>query len=193
MKTQKSFFLGLILLVSQSAFSGNWTAHIGQGQSMGSPPILVLTDVIAPGDTQSLEQEMSRHGLGNGVRVHLNSRGGDVDESMRMGHFLRQHNAIVTHSDPCASSCVFAFLGGTKRIGNTSGKLLIHQPQATRMLVESNSPSSRAILKHLKDYTVEMTGTPEFFDAMIVQPFEAPRPLSFAEMARMRVVTEFDR
>lgn len=175
------------------ATAGTWTAHEGQGAPTGTPPILVFTDQIMVGDAQKLEQAIARHRLGIGMRVHMISQGGDVDESLRIGRVLRRHAATVTHGHQCASSCVLAFLGGTRRIGNASAQLVVHQPEATQRLKAINTPAAWAVLNAVKDYTVDMLGTRHFYDAMIVEPFGRPRALSFHELSTMRVVTEFDR
>jgi hypothetical protein len=51
------------------------------------------------------------------LRVHINSVGGSVSEALKIGRFLRSHNASVGlwKGDQCLSSCVFILMAGVMR------------------------------------------------------------------------------
>ena len=152
-----------------------------------------MDDVIVPGDASQLSALIVQKGLKTGLWVHMTSRGGDVSESYAIGRLLRKQQATVTHGY-CASSCVFAFLGGVRRAttaaasGSMKAGLVIHQPHATRSLQANNSIFARRMLGELKDYCREMTGSDLFHDVMIVVPFESPRALSTEEAKAMNVI-----
>ncbi len=154
--------------------------------------VLVLDDVIIRGDAAYLRDMLNSAPTGQ-LRVHLASRGGDIEESQALGALLRQHNATVTHGY-CASACVLTFLGGTMRIlGGTDihggASLAVHQPLATDVYLRSTNPVMQQAVQQLKDYVRSMIGSLDFYTFMMSIPYEAPRALTRQEAFGLNVVT----
>jgi len=154
--------------------------------------VLVLDDVIVRGDAAYMRDMLNNTPAGQ-LRVHLASRGGDIEESQALGALLRQYNATVTHGY-CASACVLTFLGGTTRIlGGTDiedgASLAVHQPLATDAYLRSTNPVMQHAVKQLEDYVRSMTGSLDFYTFMMGIPYEAPRALTRQEAFGLNVVT----
>lgn len=116
-----------------------------------------------------------------GVHITLSSRGGDVDEAMRIGRVLRPLRATVSHNY-CASSCSLVFIAGTTRLWAPSpSSLVVHQPSAAAALLASSDPGAKSMLQALRSYCRSMTGADGFYDAMMSVPFASPRALGLAE------------
>jgi hypothetical protein len=62
--------------------------------------------------------------------VDVESGGGDFDESLALGRYLRASNALVTTTKLCASACVFLLAGAVERanLAATPGAIQIHRP-----------------------------------------------------------------
>lgn len=68
------------------------------------------------------------------ISMALNSRGGDVDSALRIGHLLRRgsHIAWVLDREVCYSSCVLVLAGATRRSVEPTAKIGIHRPFLTK-------------------------------------------------------------
>src|SRR5690242_13013548 len=64
----------------------------------------------------------------NGMLVDFDSNGGDLGEAIAVGRWIREVKAStgITEQHSCASACVYAFAGGTRKF--PLGALLIHRP-----------------------------------------------------------------
>lgn len=136
--------------------------------------------VIVAGDARRLELGlMQAQQSGQPIGVMLISRGGDVDESMIMGRLIRQYQANTYHME-CASSCVFAFLGGVHRFTSESGPdaLVIHRPELAEVYVTNPSIFAKKMLDVLRDYIAIHTGSANLYEAMMLIPFSKPYSLS---------------
>jgi hypothetical protein len=136
--------------------------------------------VIVAGDALRLELGlMQAQQSGQPIGVMLISRGGDVDESMIMGRLIRQYQANTYHMQ-CASSCVFAFLGGVQRFTSASGPdaLVIHRPELAEAYVANPSIFAKKMLDVLRDYIALHTGSANLYEAMMLIPFSKPYALS---------------
>jgi hypothetical protein len=167
-------------------------------QTEASGLMIAMDGVIIPGDGARLVRIINERGFGAGMRVHLNSPGGDVNESYAIGRILRRYQSVVTHG-VCASACVFSYLGGSKRItkqsvtqgpiGSLSG-LVIHQPEGTNKVRSIDTPLSAALMRELRNYTIEMLRGPAFFEIMVNVPFNSPTLLSTKDALELNVATE---
>ena len=154
--------------------------------------IVRVSDVIDSGDAERLEQVLHQASTsGKPLMIHMDSRGGDVDVSMAMGRIIRQYQATTTHGY-CASSCVFAFLGGSQRLmSNNSGAMLyVHRPELAEAYVANPTAFGKQMLDMLRDYIVSMTGSAALYDTMMTIPFSNPRTLCYNEAQSMNVVTQ---
>lgn len=155
--------------------------------------VIRMEGTIFEGDADEFEKILKNGKFKPGIRVHLSSGGGDVTESYKIGRLLRQYKATVSHGY-CASSCVFAYIGGTDRItsteasGNLKKGLVVHKPMATKPFDDSMLPYVEGLLRELRDYCDNMTGSDSFHQVMIKTPFETPRALTNTEARSMGVV-----
>jgi hypothetical protein len=63
--------------------------------------------------------------------VTINSGGGSVREALKIGRFLRSHNASVQlqEGDHCLSSCVFILIAGVMRVAHRVDAIVgVHRP-----------------------------------------------------------------
>jgi hypothetical protein len=91
---------------------------------------------IVPGDAErlaTLAMSLKREDAWelNWLHVSINSGGGSVSEALKIGRFLRSHNAFVGlwKDDQCLSSCVFILMAGVSRDAHLGvGIVGVHRP-----------------------------------------------------------------
>ncbi len=102
-------------------------------------------------------------GSGGHLPISLNSPGGNLAAGIRLGRLFRALglSTEVSKNDICASACVYAYLGGTKR--SAEGKLAVHQfyvsnPKSVFSGSEFTAQMSeqQAVIGYLMDYLLEM-------------------------------------
>lgn len=69
---------------------------------------------------------MGRGGLSPALVVFLANEGGHLGAAMRMGRLIRQLGANTAATDTCASACIYAFAGGTRRVGTPDSRFGLH-------------------------------------------------------------------
>ena len=150
-----------------------------------------VTGSIAVGDAarfQAILNEKKAEPGKTNIWVLLDARGGDLEESFRLGRLLRKYNAYTSHGQ-CVGSCVYAFMGGKVRHYTPSVPhpemsptppdmtgLWVYEPYVMAKVLPmaaSNPPIAQA-LKNVKDYTLEMTGKTKFYDSVIKIPHTKP-------------------
>ena len=102
---------------------------------------LVASGVIRHGDARALREFLgirenalkylgSPDGGGAGAFVILDSRGGDVEEAIRLAQVLREAQATVGSLPPmvCASACFFLYVGAARRLGWLGEAFAVHRP-----------------------------------------------------------------
>lgn len=115
--------------------------------------------------------------------VWFASTGGDVDASMELGRLLRKLGvfALIGRNDRCFSACVFAFMGGERRI--VAGQLGIHRPYFP---LTKDFPERQAKFRHLqktlRDYIEELDFPPSFYEAVMAVPPESMKILAPVEL-----------
>ena len=120
-----------------------------------------------------------------GNTVWLASGGGDVDAAMELGRLFRTLGVytIVGRNDQCVSACVFAFMGGERRM--VSGQLGIHRPYfPTTQESADRRQRFRHLQRTLRDYIEEMDFPPSFYEAVMLVPPEAMKILDPADLKR---------
>ena len=185
------FAVFLMLLAASSALASDIGVTVTKAAS-----VINLDDVIVPGDTAKLEAVL-RQAKAQGLPIYimLDSRGGDVDEGMAMGRLLRRYGVSTMHKS-CSSSCVFIFMGGVNRFAHTNlgqsdeVKLGVHRPEMGEAHVASPNAFTTAMMKMLKDYTIEMSGSDAFYNFMMQIPFSSLYDISYAEAVRLNVVNQ---
>jgi hypothetical protein len=131
--------------------------------------------------------------------IAFDSRGGVLEEGMRMGRLLRQHGAatLVRTGNRCLSACALAFLGGSK-LGSSGaepsrwleigGQLGFHAFYAARDVDARDASTSRArgvtegraMSAVIISYVIEMGIEPAVVLRALVRP---PDEMTFVETA----------
>ena len=135
------------------------------------------------------------------VWLLLDARGGDLEESFRLGRLLRKYSAYTSHGQ-CVGSCVYAFMGGkvrhyTPHIPHPNMSptppdmtgLWVYEPyvMAKVLPMVANNPKIAQALKDVKDYVVEMTGKTTFYDSVTKIPHTKPIRMSRNNVFDMNV------
>lgn len=118
---RKLLMIGIGLSLLAAPRSGHALTLTITGAPLGSPPEIRASGAILPGDADQLDvalQSLVRQGglpaTGPRVIVSFDSRGGALDEGLRIGRLLRKFRAgtFVRAGDRCLSACALAFVGG---------------------------------------------------------------------------------
>ena len=111
--------------------------------------------------------------------------GGDVDAAIELGRTLRKLgvSTLVPRGEQCLSSCVFAFMGGDKRM--IAGRLGIHRPYfASARKVIDRRAYYRQLQKRLRDYIEELDFPSALYEAVMAVPPESISILSASDLKR---------
>ena len=151
-----------------------------------------------------------------GATVALESGGGLVEGGLALGRAFRrlglsttvgrtvwlqtpasgERRATLSPRAVCASMCAFAILGGVRRHVPDEARVLVHQIWPSKLredAVAANYTAGNMVriqreLGQIARYTSEMGADIELFEiAMRIPPWENLRPLSAAELRRLRV------
>jgi len=118
-----------------------------------------------------------------GNTVSLASSGGEVDAAMELGRLLRKLRlfTLVPSGEQCMSSCVFAFMGGDRRM--VEGRIGIHRPyfSSTRE-VRDRRLVYRQLQKKLQNYIDELDFPLSLYEAMMAVPAESVNMLTPAAL-----------
>ena len=69
---------------------------------------------------------LARGGTMPSLVVFLANEGGHLGAAMRMGRLIRQLGVNTAVADTCASACIYAFAGGSKRVGTPDSRFGLH-------------------------------------------------------------------
>lgn len=128
----------VLVFLAALCFAGNASAEVKfiKGQLGMSPtvrdyPHILIYGKITDADVSSVKAFaplVTSSAVNMGLLVFLNSPGGDVVASIRIGTFLRDAKAItwIWPGDTCNSACVFLVAAGVKRV--VSAPLGLHRP-----------------------------------------------------------------
>ena len=138
--------VGAVLAGSASAASAA-TFDLARSPDGSVVPGLRVEGEIVPGDAQRMLDAYANYGTAISP-VYLRSKGGDVEEAMRMGTIIRRlrletsvpvwitgrppvDSIKVDHQEDtiCASACFLVYAGGAVRFGNY---LALHRPYLAR-------------------------------------------------------------
>jgi hypothetical protein len=61
------------------------------------------------------------------VPVLLRSPGGDIEEALKIGHLIREHQMSTVTDTMCASACTYTFMGGVHRVAAEGTQYGVHQ------------------------------------------------------------------
>lgn len=144
-------------------------------------------------------------------RIELDSNGGDVQEAMKIGKFIRQNNfntqisfvriykkgkdfdIDVNKKGQCNSSCVFIFAGGVdKSFSPEFSEIGIHRPffsnLDSNLTIQEIKIAREKLNKSIKDYLIEMEVNPSLADDMLGTPPEKIRYLTVNELEKYRLI-----
>jgi len=118
-----------------------------------------------------------------GNTVWFASVGGDMDAAMDLGRLLRELGVFagVGKGDQCMSACVFAFMGGERRL--VAGQLGIHRPYFPYTQdVPGRQLRFRHLARTLKGYVEELDFPASLYEAVMLVPPESMHILTPAEL-----------
>jgi ATP-dependent protease ClpP protease subunit len=126
-----------------------------------------------------------------GLQISLDSRGGDVDEAMKIGRIIRERElwTLVEFDSRCHSSCVLVLGAGVTRSPNLN--IGIHRPYFVSL--DKNLSTSdiqklrKKIMSKMKVYAEEMDLSDRLIDDMMSIPPERVKILSLDELDNYRL------
>ncbi len=129
---------------------------------------------------------------GRGIAVSINSNGGSIYESMKIGRIIRENEleTRVYKYENCASSCVLIFGSGINKI--SFGKLQIHRPYFTEL--EDNLTYKEIqklrykLIDDMKNYANEMDFSIALIDFMMSIPPKNIYTLDIDEIEKYRLI-----
>ena len=120
-----------------------------------------------------------------GNAVGFASNGGDFNASIQLGRLLRELgvSTVVAKNDQCMSACVFAFMGGERRV--VEGRLGVHRPWfPLAQDFPDRQTKFRSLQKSLRAYIDEMDFPDSLYEAVMAVPPESMHILAPAELKR---------
>jgi hypothetical protein len=154
--------------------------------------VITVNGVITVGDTKRMDRLLTAASLkGKPIAVWFDAHGGDLVVAMELGKMMRTHH-VTTYNAYCSSVCIFAFLGGTQRIVALNGNVRLDVSRPSEVEAYTQKPLTTygaPMLGILRDYIVDMTGSPDFYDLMMKIPSNEPKALSLKDAVSMHVAT----
>jgi hypothetical protein len=127
----------------------------------------------------------NRPGYVNGM-LFINSSGGDLDEAMAIGQWVRENRLGVAARGDCASACIWVLASGLIRNVWPDTKLRVHRPYLT-----ANRPAAgeklRKLLQRSKAYFEEMGVPPELAERMFSTPPDEAKSLNESQISYYRL------
>ena len=155
-----------------------------------------MADVLESIDASIRQNERLAYDFdrGQGLRINIDSSGGDVQAAMRMGRVLRRLNALVVVSGraQCFSACVIILASGVERW--PWGRVGIHRPYFTilghRESREQVAMRLNRLNSELSAYFQEMGQPGSLLDAMRAVPPDRIRVLTERELESFMLTGE---
>jgi hypothetical protein len=174
----------------------------------GLPLQVKLTGEILPGDADRLTAQLnklrpddliaqlkqkapaSNYDPRQWLWVEVESTGGDLEESLNLGRYLRSADALITTKQSCTSACVFLLAGAVERtdLAAAVGKIGIHRPY----FADARGKSQASLDSYFTDlhselnaYLAEMHVPTLLADMMLATPPEEIRMLTADELGIM--------
>jgi len=183
----------------------------GRGCSAHCPRVIVAEGAIAEDTPQAFVGFLRSVADSPGLRdvVVINSPGGRVVASMRLGAALRKLGAAVivarfaddggrnfAIAGQCMSACVYALMGGVKRVVPPESRVGIHRmssqeigSQGRARRTDSASYASREMVDALADYAAQMGVNPTVIRVAERIAPEEIHIVSPAELQRWRLAS----
>jgi hypothetical protein len=89
--------------------------------------VLIVTGEFTKGIAEAVEQSLAANGS---VRIVVfESPGGDIEEAMRIGRYIKQNGLETGVATECSSACTYSFIAGRERILLAGAQLGFHACQ----------------------------------------------------------------
>lgn len=170
------------------------------------PDIIVASGEIFHGDAERLVDLVGGVVESRAVApvVLIHSPGGDLFGGLKLGYLMRQLGMTVVVGRPvsgtllasgtCSSACVYAFMGGKRRIVPPGSRLFVHWSKEQPRMRDpvgggylGKSANNDEVDGVLRRYARTMGVKPELIGLIRTVPFESGRELTAADLARFRV------
>jgi hypothetical protein len=153
--------------------------HAAEFERAARGKVLWMKGEIAQGDLARLQSYLAGNGeafVDHGGRVVFSVDGGDVEEAILMGRFLRDAMTEAWLPDAsrtrCVSACFFMFAGAVTRIA-VAGSVGIHRPRfGATDLATANAAAAR------RRYDEIFEKARSFLDALLVPRFLTEKMLA---------------
>jgi len=194
----RKLILIYFLQFSASVFAGTFSSNVGlcsytinfQGD-IANGNASVLNRII---DNLNSNESKNWKDCGDSIRktIILNSKGGDLDESIIMGRIIRKNQMEVIvpgGSGECLSACVYMLSGGVERV--ILGSVGVHRSYFVALNSDVSIGGIRArrdnISKKVRDYLNEMDISLSLIDYIESTPPESIRILSDGDLRLFRL------
>lgn len=155
-----------------------------------------VTNQIKPQDYLTLRNIGKSIGAGKTWHVSLNSPGGDIETSLKMGRVLREHEADVNvgANAVCLSACVYLLAGAPRRSvqSHLGAKIGIHRayaPNDQETTMQGQKRRQQHWEKHIKAFLGEVNVPESLYEEMLrISPGEI-RILSPLELRKYSLST----
>ncbi len=116
--------------------------------------------------------------------LELHSPGGDTDEAMRLGRWMRQHfgGATVRSGELCGSACVLVLAGAVRR--TTPGLVAVHRPYLGSATTGQARQAWLDLDASIRRYLARMNVPVAVADLALEEPPEGGRALTPKEKRR---------
>ena len=167
--------------------------------SYGTGRYIAVDGEIIKGDLAKLTAVYERiQGREGALVVDFNSPGGDLDEAIAMGRWIRHAKAStgVRPQSSCASACVYIFAAGVDRF--LTGPLIIHRPYLMSYPTGGVDAALKGALAASRSYFAEMNVPERLADVMFSISPDSGRLLTPTEIDEYQLsgndmATEEDR
>lgn len=189
-----AFFAAITCLTTQAAD----VMYTGTKEGMS---FVFFSGPIEAGDLQKIVKELGKVQPGKNkydprldAEVHaflmVSSKGGSVDEAMRIGDYIEEHGIgvmIPQGIGECMSSCVLILAGGDTKTVN--GRIGIHRPYLTDLSIggDAGAKSLSRYIEKIRAYLDEKGIAPSLVDDMFSVPPEEIKYLSKDDVSRYRL------
>jgi hypothetical protein len=153
--------------------------HATEAEHAAGRKVLWMKGEIAQGDLVRLQRYLAGNAeafVDHGGRVVFSVDGGDVEEAILIGHFLRDAMMEAWLPDAsrtrCVSACFFMFAGAVTRVA-VAGSVGIHRP---RFGAADLASASAAAVRRRYDETFEMARS--YLDALLVPRYLTEKMLT---------------
>jgi hypothetical protein len=162
----------------------------GEAHSGDAARIIGLLEKARPRDLMAEIQAKAGGSLYDSRQwlwLDVESSGGDLDEMLTIGRYLRSANALITTKEICTSACVFLLAGAVERVGlaASEGRVGVHRPYPADSRGGSSADFERlfdALQGKIADYLKQMRLPPVLADLMFAIPPEEMHMLSPEEL-----------